>query len=118
MGVIVKYVHTVSTNKAEMQKYLDDAANAAASLYETAGFDIFDVDGIKQVAGKINGVSKPDNQRTTAFDIAHPKDGTDGFYCANVADLYNEGNWITNLPDFNDYTGLIEINDVSQWKNQ
>lgn len=111
----MKYVHTNSTDKTFLQQYLDDIASIGADLYRLGGFETVEINGKDEIVGRVKGVSKLNKQRTVRFDTPRPKYNTDGFYCANVTACYQAGQWIIDLPDFNDYDGLTEINDISSW---
>lgn len=113
----MKYIHTNDTSPAQIQQYLDDIADVGAVLYANGGYDtIYSPIGRPEVIGKKLGVSAPESQRTVAFDVAHPKAGTAGFYCRNIRDYHAGAEWVDQLPDYANYTGLMATDDISAWK--
>jgi hypothetical protein len=113
----IMYIHTNRSTPDELQRYLDDVADVGAGLYAGGGYDTIDAGGRPEIVGKDgNGVSRPDAQHTTCFDTVKPKHGATGFYCLDAAVYYAGEAWVSTLPDFDDYTGLYSVDDISQWE--
>ena len=128
------HIHTNRSTPDELQRYLDDVADVGAGLYAGGGYDTIDAGGRPEIVGKDgNGVSRPDAQHTTCFDTVKPKHGATGFYCLNATAYYTAESpdalwipslpvyyageaWVSTLPDFDDYTGLYSVDDISQWE--
>lgn len=116
MGFIMKYVYTDSASTTVIQQFMDDTADVGARLYHEGGYDTINAGDRPEVIGKVDGISNPVGQRTIAFGNVHNKFDATGSYCLNPRDYYANETWVDELPDYNDYDGLIGIDDVSQWQ--
>jgi len=112
---MAKYVYTNKSTPDELQRYLDDVAIIGAGVYQQGGYNVEEVDGKPQVINFTNGKPNPNAQRTTAFDTVKPKHLATGFYCLNAREFYAGESWVDSLPNHEDYTGLYDTDDISEW---
>jgi hypothetical protein len=116
----MQYVYTNRSTPEELKKYLDDVRESFAVYAETYRPDIT-VDrsrGYPVEICKTSGVDNPNAQVTDAFDYVTEKHGEAGFFCLNAVDVYkNHPDFDKmNIPSHENYIGLFETDDVSQWR--
>ncbi len=110
-----EFIYTNKSTYEELQELLDDTAVSSVPLFIGGEYEIVYVDGKPEIVGKTNGVSNPNAQRTTVFDVVHPKTTEAGAWCVNPRYYFRDKEWVDMLPDYNDYTGLFTTDDVSEW---
>lgn len=113
-----KYIYNNASSPDELQRYLDDVAEIGAIIYGNNGFDVEVYDGKPKVFYFRNG--KPDHAAcaVTEFDKVKPKHGAKGNYSLNPKYYYRNEPWVDSIPGYDSYTGIYDIDDVSQWELQ
>lgn len=110
-----KYVYTNRSTPDELQRYLNDVNQVGVVLFSNGGYDTDTISGSPVVYGKKNGVTNYAGV-TTTFDKIEEKHGDVGFYCLNAREYYADEVWVDQLPNHEDYTGLYDTDDISQWR--
>jgi hypothetical protein len=110
-----KYIYTNRSTPDELQRYLNAIDLVGVELYRQAGYEIGEEDGRAVIYGKLNGQTDK-RAKTLNFDIVKPKYGENGFYCLNAREYYKNRSWVSLLPDHEDYVGLYDTDDISQWR--
>jgi len=84
----MKYIHTNKNNSEHLQ------------AYEKAVWDV---------------VKPFFSNSTLRFADIQDKEGATGFFCVNASECFKKREFVDLLPNFEDYTGLLETDDVSIW---
>ena len=111
----MEWIYTNKSTPDELQRYLDDVLPVGAAAHTANGDTVEWVDGKPQVIAKIKGVDAPQAPRTVSFDKPRKKVGENGFFCLNVRYHYQDADFVDSLPNHEDYTGLYETDDISEW---
>ncbi len=123
----VIYIHTTSTEPAELEAYLAAVNTLIKGVANTS--PVFSVGvnsgGVEQIHGTVDGKFAPNNQGTQTYAEIMKKQGADGYYIVSAQHFmdnweYKEQHVFSEnvramCPSHRDFNGLQETDDISQW---